>query len=93
MKQIGLFNVNTRIAQIIDKNVTIHPTKPMTFLISDSNCKYNQMVSKMMELQKYFKKYGVKIKEVDYNGNGIECMKLVVEITDPLAGSIESYKG
>jgi len=91
MKTIEMITVTDEIANIIDNNVRLHPELPMTFIISDSCNKTNRMKTKAAKLQKVFAKMGAEVTVIGLGDDSHSYMDLLVEITDPVAGSLEKY--
>lgn len=88
MQMLGHIKVSDKIYNLINNNVRVHPSKPMTFLVSDHYCKSNRIMTKATQIAEWAEKLGAEVKAiawVDY--------RLEIEISDPVAAHIEKHFG
>lgn len=87
MKNIGNLEVTEAIFKMVDENLYNHPTKPMTFYITDKLGKQVREFKKMKTICEYFEsKFGAEAKQVEDH-----YTHMAFEITDPVSLQLELF--
>lgn len=89
MMKIGRFEASNTLGTMVAENLHLHEEKPYTFLLDNKGLTWGihyQTTNKIEKIKKWAEKLGAVVTVV-----GMESSQVLVEITDPVANSLEKF--